>query len=91
MEFMGIGSVAAITVICLLIGQGIKVTPMDNKWIPLLMGVAGAILGVVGWKVMPEYPAQDILTAIAVGIVSGLGATGINQIYKQLQDGGHDA
>ena len=91
MEFAGIGSVAAITVICLLIGYGIKATPLDNKWIPLLVGVAGAILGVVGWHVMPEYPAQDVLTALAVGIVSGLSATGLNQIYKQIQDGGHDA
>lgn len=91
MEFAGIGSVAAITVICLLVGYGIKATPLDNKWIPLLVGVAGAILGVVGWKVMPEYPAQDVLTALAVGIVSGLSATGLNQIYKQIQDGGHDA
>ena len=91
MEFAGIGSVAAITVICLLIGYGIKATPLDNKWIPLLVGLAGAILGVVGWKVMPEFPAQDVLTAIAVGIVSGLSATGVNQIYKQIQDGGHDA
>lgn len=91
MDFMGIGSVAAITVICLLVGQGIKATSLDNKWIPLIMGVVGAILGVVGWHVMPEYPANDILTAIAVGIVSGLGATGLNQLYRQLQDGGHDA
>jgi ribonucleotide monophosphatase NagD (HAD superfamily) len=35
--------------------------------------------------VMPDYPAKDILTAIAVGIVSGLAATGTNQIYKQLK------
>ena len=91
MEFAGIGSVAAVTVICLLVGYGIKATPLDNKWIPLLVGVSGAILGVIGWKVMPDYPAQDVLTAVAVGIVSGLSSTGVNQIYKQLQDGGHDA
>ena len=33
---------------------------------------------------MPDFPAGDQLTAIAVGIVSGLSATGVNQIYKQL-------
>ena len=91
MEFAGIGSVAAITVICLLIGYGIRATPLDNRWIPLLMGVAGAILGVIGWKVMPNYPADNILTAIAVGTVSGLSSTGFDQIVKQLGDGGHDA
>ena len=31
-----------------------------------------------------EYPATDAITAVAVGIVSGLAATGANQIVKQL-------
>ena len=35
-------------------------------------------------SIMPEFPASDYLTAAAVGIVSGLAATGINQVYKQL-------
>ena len=47
-------------------------------------GVLGGILGVVGLYWIPEYPAQDIITAIAVGIMSGLAATGVNQVYKQL-------
>ncbi|MCC6093655.1 MAG: phage holin family protein, partial [Eubacterium sp.] len=29
-------------------------------------------------------PAKDVINALAVGIVSGLAATGVNQIYKQL-------
>ena len=86
MEFasFGISSVVAITVICFLIGQLVKALPVDNKWIPIIVGFCGAILGVVGSYVMPDFPAGDILTAIAVGIVSGLSATGANQIYKQL-------
>jgi len=32
---------------------------------------------------MPEMADLHILTAVAVGIVSGLAATGVNQIYKQ--------
>lgn len=80
----GIASVAVITVICYLIGQVVKVSGVDNKWIPIVVGVAGGILGVVGMHVMPDFPAQDYLTAIAVGIVSGLAATGVNQVVKQL-------
>ena len=34
--------------------------------------------------IVPDFPATDYLTAIAVGIVSGLAATGINQVFKQL-------
>lgn len=84
MDF-GIASVAAITVICYLVSQGIKATKIDNKWLPVISGLVGGILGVVGLYVMPDYPSSDIITAIAVGIVSGLAATGVNQIYKQLK------
>lgn len=85
MDF-GIASVAGITVICYLIGQIVKATNLDNKWIPCIVGVAGAILGAVGLTVMVDFPASDYLTAIAVGIVSGLAATGANQIAKQLKE-----
>ena len=84
MEMIGIASVAAITVIAYLIGEGIKVTGLDNKWIPVICGICGGALGVVGMKIMPDFPATDYITAVAVGIVSGLAATGANQIVKQL-------
>ena len=81
----GIVGVAAISVICYLIGQGVKVSPLDDKFIPILCGASGAVLGIVAVFIkMPDFPATDIITAIAVGIVSGLAATGANQIYKQL-------
>lgn len=83
MEF-GIASVAGITVICYLAAQAVKATNLDNKWLPVICGVLGGILGDVGLYWIPEYPAQDIITAIAVGIMSGLAATGVNQVYKQL-------
>lgn len=83
MDF-GIAGVAAVTVICYLIAQGVKATALDNKWLPVICGVCGGILGVVGMKVMPDFPAQDIITAAAVGVVSGFAATGVNQVYKQL-------
>ena len=85
MTSLGIASVAAITVICYLVGQIVKASGIDNKWIPIVCGVVGAILGPVAMLVgVPEFPATDMLTAVAVGIVSGLAATGINQVYKQL-------
>lgn len=86
MEF-GIVSVAAITVICYLVGQGIKVSSLDNKLIPLIVGVTGGILGVVALYVnLPDFPAGDPLTAAAVGIVSGLAATGADQLGKKLSE-----
>ena len=81
---LGITGVAAITVICLLIGQGVKASGIDNKWIPITCGVCGCCLGILAMFIMPDFPASDYITAAAVGIVSGLAATGINQAAKQL-------
>lgn len=84
-EIIGIGSVAAITVICYLAGLMVKLTPWDNnKLIPIVCGVVGGLLGLVGMRVMPDFPATDYLTSLAVGIVSGLAATGLDQAVKQL-------
>ena len=83
-DLLGIAAIPVITVICFLIAEAVKATALDNKWLPIICGVCGGVLGVVALKVMPEFPAVDVLTAIAIGIVSGLGATGAHQIYKQL-------
>ena len=83
MDF-GIASVAGITVICYLAAECIKATPLDNKWLPVICGVLGGALGAAAMFIMPDYPATDYITAVAVGIVSGLAATGVNQIGKQL-------
>ena len=86
---LGIASVAAITIICYLIGMACKATDhVKDNYIPSIMGVSGAILGVVAYYTkMPEFKGFHILTAVAVGIVSGLAATGINQIFKQAAKG----
>lgn len=84
MDF-GIASVAGITVICYLAAMLIKATALPNKWLPVICGALGGVLGVVGMFVMPDFPAADGLSAIAVGVVSGLAATGANQVIKQLK------
>ena len=81
MENLGIASVAAITVITYLMGMAVRASRMDNKWIPILCGLP-----------IPDYPAGDPITAAAVGIVSGLAATGLHQAAKQLsKEAGGDA
>jgi hypothetical protein len=84
MDF-GIASVAAITVIAYLVGIGCKAAgSVKDELIPVICGCVGAVLGVAGLYLMPDFPASDVINALAVGIVSGLAATGVNQIYKQL-------
>lgn len=86
MEILGIASVAAITIICYLVGYGVKISPLDDKLIPVICGAVGGGLGAVAFCIgFPEFPANNIISAIAVGIVSGFAATGVNQIYKQFK------
>lgn len=77
--------VAAISVIAYMLGELVKVTRLDNKWIPVICGLSGGMMGAAGMYLIPEFPAGDMVTAIAVGIVSGLAATGANQIAKQIK------
>lgn len=80
-----LGTVVAITVISYLIGMAAKAIPnVPNQVIPVLCGVVGGVLGVVGMYIMPDFPVNDVLSALAVGIVSGLAATGVNQVGKQM-------
>ena len=85
MEIMGVTGVAAISVIAYMLGELVKVTRLDNKWIPVICGLSGGMMGAAGMYLMPEFPAGDMVTAVAVGIVSGLAATGANQIAKQIK------
>ena len=85
MDF-GIATVAVITVIVYIIGLAVKATKLNNKWIPVICGGCGILLGMLALLVkMPGFPAGDYLTAAAVGGVSGLAATGIDQTVKQLK------
>lgn len=86
----GLTNVAAITVICYLAALGVKQTPLANKWLPTLCGALGGVLGLLGNHLMEQFPADDPLTAVAVGIVSGLAATGVDQVAKQLKSGKPD-
>ena len=81
-------SVPAITVICYLIAECFKAGFPDkiDKWIPCICGLLGAILGIISFYTIPNYiGATNWLTALAIGIVSGFAATGVNQVYKQLK------
>lgn len=74
----------AIVIIVYMIGAAAKnIDAIDDKWIPCICGIAGAPLGLLAMRLVPDFAASDPLTAIAIGIASGLAATGVNQIIKQ--------
>lgn len=88
-NFLGFAPVLAITVLAFLLGFAWKTAEkLPDKWIPCVCGVFGLVLGVVGRTVIEGFPATDPITAAAIGVVSGLAATGAHQVWKQLTKDG---
>ena len=59
---------------------------INNKYLPIVAGISGGVLGVISFVLQIDImPATDIVSALAIGIISGLAATGSNQILKQLK------
>ena len=90
MDFFGFTGIASVAIIVEVIALAYKnLTSADNKWLPVLCMVCGALLGVAAWFIYPEvYPASDLFTALAVGIASGAVAVAGNEAIKQFTDKG---
>ena len=85
MELIGI---PAIVVISYMITETFKMF-INNKYLPIVAGISGGVLGVISFVLQIDImPATDIVSALAIGIISGLAATGSNQILKQLKKEG---
>ena len=81
---MGITGVAAITVICLLIGQAVKASAVDSKWNPIICGVCAGIADYfnidpsivrVLWAVLALAAGTGVLAYIACAIILPEGDT----------------
>lgn len=83
-----IAPVIGIVLVCYLIGAGLKAwDTFDDRKIPVLMGVSGAVIGIIVYFVEPSLiGVGGIFSAIVKGAASGWAATGINQISKQAQN-----
>lgn len=87
MDISSLGTVVGIVAICYVIGMGCKAYErIPDKWIPFIMALCGGVFGLIGLYTMPDFPAKDMINAIAVGMSSGLAATGVNQMYKQCRE-----
>ena len=59
---LGIASVAAITVVCYLIGMAVKASGLNDKWIPVIMGVCGLVLGTIRSRTGSVWPGMLLHT-----------------------------
>lgn len=86
-NLLGIGGVAFIVVMCLLVGMAAKNLPVNNKWIPVICGTFGGALAALAMASGVDVHATNYFDAVAIGIVSGLGSVGCHQLVKQLTNG----
>lgn len=82
MEFITAYFIPVVLLAGLIIGYIMKnFLPTDNKWIPLVLALLGAVLGCVANKSID-------LNSIVAGAMSGLAAVGLHQAFKQFIDDG---
>lgn len=74
--------VPIVIVACLIVGYILKkwVKDVDNRYIPTIVTVLGAVLGCI---INKGIGVEEIIA----GAVSGLASTGFHQIFKQLIEG----
>ena len=83
-------SVPIIVVCCYVLGELYKLVfrkkTQAYKFIPITMCVIGGILGIIMFYTEPTmiFDADNAWGALGIGMVSGVSATGTNQIIKQL-------
>lgn len=86
MNITDFAAVPAIVVVVYLIAYFLKAIGSEklNRLLPPVCGALGLVLSVVCYFALPDYiPAENWLSAAAIGIVSGFAATGVHQVYKQ--------
>ena len=87
MEYVGI---PAIIIICYLVAEIFKLMILKKKnrykYIPIIVGVTGGIIGIICYYISPEIVlnVESPIIALSIGILSGLASTGSNQILKQI-------
>ena len=92
-ENVTLGSASVIMIICYLVAEGIKIIfkgkAMEEKvrnLIPVLCALIGGAVGFFVYFICPNAIAtENCLSAVYVGIFSGLGDTGSNQLIKQIE------
>lgn len=84
-------TIPVIVVICYIAITAIKSTKIESKWYPLISCGLGMLIGVAMHYIVPEFiGATSLVVAVISGGVSGLAATGSNQVLKQLMKSAED-
>lgn len=86
MEFLNEYMLPVVLGICLCVGYVVKkwIKDLDNKYIPTICAVLGIIVSVwiSDWSITPQV--------VLSGMISGLGSTGMHQLFKQFIESSND-
>ncbi len=78
-------TIPVIVVICYIAITAIKSTKIASKWYPIISCAIGMLTAVAMYYILPDFiGATSLVVAVISGAVSGLAATGSNQVLKQL-------
>ena len=90
MEIVSIPVVATVVYAIIEVYKAVFKSEKAKRVIPIVAGVLGAILGIVAFFACPAIvPTDNAFLAAVMGLFSGLGAVGVNQIYKQASKNGN--
>lgn len=79
LDDLGVTGIPAITVICYFAAELLKQLGIPTRWLPVICASLGCVLGAAARFVIPDYPGDNLYSALATGIVSGFAATGVHQ------------
>lgn len=90
MEIVSIPAVATVVYAIIEAYKAVFKSEKAKRVIPIVAGVLGAILGIVAFFACPAIvPTDNAFLAAVMGLFSGLGAVGVNQICKQATKDGN--
>ena len=73
-----------ICLICYTVVSLVRTASTKSEWLPAISCGLGAVLSLAAFLICPQHiPSADLLEVIFCGALSGLAATGSNQLWKK--------
>lgn len=75
---------SVLTVFLYVIGVGLKKSKLNDKFIPLVLGLVGIVMAICYVSVFEGFNFKSILTGIVQGVLYAAASVYVNQMVKQL-------
>jgi hypothetical protein len=83
-DLLTLGPVAALPIVLNLLGKMLSASPINNRWIPMILSAIGAAAGPLVLRASDlNVPSPEIM-GVLLGFYLGAGATGQHQLVRQL-------